>query len=43
VKNEIFKVAKLLKGRFPYLEKMRLRKLNTNEIVDLAKKMNIIS
>jgi DNA-binding NarL/FixJ family response regulator len=42
IKNEIFKVAKLFKGRFPYLEWLRLKKQNTNEIVDFAKKMKII-
>jgi two-component system, NarL family, response regulator DevR len=42
VKNEIFKVAKLLKGKFQFLERLRLKKHNTNEIVQLAKKFNII-
>jgi DNA-binding NarL/FixJ family response regulator len=42
IKNEIFKVAKLFKGRFPYLEWLRLKKQNTNEIVEFAKKMKII-
>jgi DNA-binding NarL/FixJ family response regulator len=42
IKNEIFKVSKLLKGKFHYLERMRLKKQNTNEIVSLAKKFNII-
>jgi DNA-binding NarL/FixJ family response regulator len=42
IKNEIFKVAKLLKGKFHYLERIRLKKQNTNEIVSLAKKFNII-
>jgi two-component system, NarL family, response regulator DevR len=42
VKNEIFKVAKLLKGKFQFLERLRLKKHNTNEIVHLAKKFNII-
>jgi DNA-binding NarL/FixJ family response regulator len=42
IKNEIFKVAKLFKGRFPYLEWLRLKKQNTNEVVDFAKKMKII-
>jgi two-component system, NarL family, response regulator DevR len=42
VKNEIFKVAKLLKGKFRFLQRLRLKKHNTNEIVHLAKKFNII-
>ncbi|MDB5056511.1 MAG: two-component response regulator [Bacilli bacterium] len=42
VKNEIFKVAKLLKGKFHYLERLRLKKQSTNEIVNLAKSFNII-
>ncbi|BBH22424.1 DNA-binding response regulator [Paenibacillus baekrokdamisoli] len=42
INNEIFKVSKLLKGKFPYLEWLRLKKQNTSEIVDLAKKLNII-
>ncbi|MCD9024080.1 response regulator [Cohnella silvisoli] len=42
INNEIFKVSKLLKGKFPYLEWLRLKKQNTNEIVGLAKKLNII-
>ncbi|MEX2460495.1 MAG: response regulator transcription factor [Paenibacillaceae bacterium] len=42
VKNEIFKVAKLLKGKFHYLERLRIKKQNTNEIVRLAKNLNII-
>lgn len=42
INNEIFKVSKLLKGKFPYLEWLRLKKQNTSEMVDLAKKLNII-
>jgi DNA-binding NarL/FixJ family response regulator len=42
IKNEIFKVGKLLKGKLQNLEIMRLKKQNTNEIVSLAKKFNII-
>jgi DNA-binding NarL/FixJ family response regulator len=42
VRNEIFKIAKLFKGKFQFLERLRLKKHNTNEIVHLAKKFNII-
>jgi DNA-binding NarL/FixJ family response regulator len=42
VKNEIFKVAKLLKGKFHYLERLRIKKQNTNEIVRLAQNFKII-
>jgi DNA-binding NarL/FixJ family response regulator len=42
IRNEIFKVAKQLKGKFQFLERLRLKKHNTNEIVHLAKKFNII-
>jgi DNA-binding NarL/FixJ family response regulator len=43
VHNEISKITKLLKGRFPYLEWLRLKRHNSNEIIELAKKLNIIS
>jgi DNA-binding NarL/FixJ family response regulator len=43
VKNEIFKVTKLLKGKFQFLERLRLKKQNTDEIVHIAKKFNIIT
>jgi DNA-binding NarL/FixJ family response regulator len=42
IRNEIFKLNKLLKEKFPYLEWLKLKKQNTKEIVDLAKKLKII-
>ncbi|WP_041045234.1 response regulator transcription factor, partial [Gordoniibacillus kamchatkensis] len=42
VNNEIFKLTKLLKGKFPYLEWLRLKRHNTAEVVELARKLNII-
>jgi DNA-binding NarL/FixJ family response regulator len=42
IKNEIFKVAKLLRGKLQYLDIIRFKKQNTNEIVSLAKKFRII-
>jgi two-component system, NarL family, response regulator DevR len=42
ITNEIFKLTKLLKGKFPYLEWLRLKRHNTAEVVELAKKLNII-
>jgi DNA-binding NarL/FixJ family response regulator len=42
IKNEIFKVSKLLKGKLPYLERLGLKRQNTKVIVDLARRLRII-
>ncbi|WP_248925156.1 response regulator transcription factor [Paenibacillus hamazuiensis] len=42
INNEICKVSALLKGSFPYLEWLRLKKHNLPEILRLAKQLNLI-
>jgi two-component system, NarL family, response regulator DevR len=42
INNEICKATAVLKGRFPYLAWLRLKKHNTKEIVDLAQKLNLL-
>jgi DNA-binding NarL/FixJ family response regulator len=42
INNEICKVTAVLKGRFPYLAWLRIKKHNTKEIIDLALKLNLL-
>ncbi len=42
INNELCKVSSVLKGKFPYLEWLRLKKHNSKEILQLAKQLHII-
>lgn len=42
INNEIAKTTKLLKGRFPYWERFRLKRQSTAEVVELAKNLQLI-
>jgi DNA-binding NarL/FixJ family response regulator len=42
INNEICKITKVFKGKFPFLEWLHIKKHNTMEIVEFAKKINII-
>ncbi|MBO9608498.1 MAG: response regulator transcription factor [Paenibacillaceae bacterium] len=42
INNELCKVSSVLKGKFPYLEWLRLKKHNSREILQLAKQLHII-
>lgn len=42
INNELCKISSVLKGKFPYLEWLRLKKHNSREIVQLAKQLHII-
>lgn len=42
INNELCKVSMILKGKFPYLEWLRLKKHNSKEILQLAKQLHII-
>ncbi len=42
INNELCKISSALKGKFPYLEWLRLKKHNAKEILQLAKQLHII-
>ncbi|UFJ39440.1 response regulator transcription factor [Brevibacillus humidisoli] len=42
INNELCKLSAVIKGRFPYLQWLRLKKHNTKRIVQLAKQLQII-
>ncbi|OXS52871.1 hypothetical protein B1A99_32270 [Cohnella sp. CIP 111063] len=42
INNELCKVSTLLKGTFPYLQWLRLKKHNTAEILQLARQLEIL-
>lgn len=42
INNEICKISAVVKGKFPYLEWLRLKKQNTKHIVELSKQLGII-
>lgn len=42
INNELCKVSSVLKGKFPYLEWLRLKKHNSKEILQLAKQLGIL-
>ncbi|WP_040951053.1 response regulator, partial [Gorillibacterium massiliense] len=42
INNELCKVSSVLKGKFPYLEWLRLKKHNSKEIIQLAKQLGIL-
>ncbi|WP_276356635.1 response regulator transcription factor [Cohnella caldifontis] len=42
INNELCKVSSALKGKFPYLEWLRLKKHNSKEILELAKQLHLI-
>ncbi|WP_217596790.1 response regulator transcription factor [Cohnella sp. GbtcB17] len=42
INNELCKISSVLKGKFPYLEWLRLKKHNSREILQLAKLLHII-
>ncbi|WP_241158384.1 response regulator transcription factor [Cohnella candidum] len=41
INNELCKVSSALKGKFPYLEWLRLKKHNSKEILQLAKQLHL--
>lgn len=42
IHKEICKISKHLKGSFPYLERWHLKRVDTAELIDLAKKVGLI-
>lgn len=42
ISNEIFKISKILKGKTPYFEMLRIKKVNVKELVEVAKKLKIL-
>jgi two-component system, NarL family, response regulator DevR len=42
IHKEICKISKHLKGSFPYLERWHLKRVDTTELIDLAKKVGLI-
>ncbi|MBW5447499.1 response regulator [Cohnella sp. CFH 77786] len=42
INNELCKISSVLKGKFPYLEWLRLKKHNSKEILELAKQLHLI-
>ncbi|WP_248928504.1 response regulator transcription factor [Paenibacillus hamazuiensis] len=43
INNELCKISNVVKGKFPYLEWLRLKKHNTKHIIELAKQLGILS
>ncbi|UUZ81921.1 response regulator transcription factor [Paenibacillus sp. P26] len=43
INNELCKISSVVKGKFPYLEWLRLKKHNTAHIIELAKQLGILS
>lgn len=43
INNELCKISNVVKGKFPYLEWLRLKKHNTIHILELAKQLGILS
>ncbi|AFH65916.1 response regulator transcription factor [Paenibacillus caseinilyticus] len=42
VNNELCKASRTIKGKFPYLEWLRLKKHNTKHLVELAKQLGLL-
>lgn len=42
ISNEIFKLSKALKGKLPYLEMLRLKKVDVKELIEISRRLKII-
>lgn len=42
INNELCKISKVIKGRFPYMEWLRLKKHNTKHLIELAKSFKLL-
>jgi DNA-binding NarL/FixJ family response regulator len=42
INNELYKAQKMIKGKFPYLEWLRLKKHNTKHLIELSKQLGLL-
>ncbi len=42
INNELYKAQKIIKGKFPYLEWLRLKKHNTKHLIELSKQLGLL-
>ncbi|MBW7454416.1 response regulator transcription factor [Paenibacillus sepulcri] len=42
INNELYKAQKIIKGKFPYLEWLRLKKHNTRHLIELSKQLGLL-